>query len=188
MPCRRRRRKWRGGEWGTGLGGGWIGSGTGYSFDGGIIFAFTGGGIGGGGVGPIGDPLFGPFGPPDPCAEDTDGSLAAEGLCGSGTGPGGGSGGGARSGGHPNSLCASIAGKGGQLSQGGNTYTFDSNGSLIGYSTILNAGSVLAGTDYTVPANTRIGIGLTGNNTITISAAAPPGMTSNVDSRTRRKQ
>lgn len=139
-------------------------------------------------MGPIGDPLFGPFGPPDPCAEDTDGSLAAEGLCGSGTGPGGGSGGGARSGGHPNSLCASIAGKGGQLSQGGNTYTFDSNGSLIGYSTILNAGSVLAGTDYTVPANTRIGIGLTGNNTITISAAAPPGMTSNVDSRTRRKQ
>jgi len=71
--------------------------------------------------------------------------------------------------------CANIKGKGGQLSKGSDTYTFDSNGSLIGYSTILNPNFVLAGANYTIPANTRVGIGLTGENAVTIEAGTPPG-------------
>jgi RHS repeat-associated protein len=85
-----------GGDGGGGAGGfgpGGIGSspGSGYSFGDGGIFAFIGGGIDGG-LGSMGDPFAGPFGPPDPCFGDADGSLAAVGGCGGGGGNSGGGG------------------------------------------------------------------------------------------------
>jgi RHS repeat-associated protein len=83
-----------GGDGGGGAGGfgpGGIGSspGSGYSFGDGGISAFIGGGIDGG-LGSMGDPFAGPFGPPDPCFGDADGSLAAMGMCGGGAGQSGG--------------------------------------------------------------------------------------------------